>query len=123
VEIFQRITSGILVALLVFVTGLSSAAHGAVNDCTGGHCDAQAMAMPAGAHHVDHASSGPGGGVPLGHDSASHEGCGPYLCHVLALSIHQLAATVGQAGIVLGWPVARLSALKEPDGLDRPPNH
>lgn len=103
------------------MTGLGSAAHALSKNCAGGHCDDHAS-MSVDMHHADHASVEPTGSVPQGTDGVAHEGCNPFLCHVLALSSQYSEATFDQSETVLGWQVGHLSTLEEPDNPDRPPN-
>ncbi len=117
----RPITSTLLVLVLTLLTGVSSVAHGLPTDCGGGHCDYH-MTMIAKENHVGHGQLEPMGGVLHGSNGLMHDECNPFLCNVLALALPPLEAVFDQSEAALAWHVTGLSALKEPDNPDRPPN-
>lgn len=104
------------------MTGLGSAAHALSENCVGGPCDTH-MHMPAGEHQADGSASGDhSDDVSHQSDGSVHEGCSPFLCHVLAITPQYSEATFDHSETVMGWQVGRLSTLQEPEHPDRPPN-
>ena len=88
-------------------------------NCAGGHCEDH-LSKSVDAHYADHASTED---IQHDPDDMTHEGCNPFLCHVLALTSQYSEAEFEHSETVLGWQVVHLSALEEPDNPDRPPNH
>lgn len=117
----QRITSMVLVSLLVLMTGLGGAAHALSNDCANGHCDDH-VTVNATEHHAGHLPGKATDSGPLGSNGMEHDECNPFLCNVLALTLASSEAVFDQSEAALAWQVSGLAALEEPDNPDRPPN-
>lgn len=117
----RNITSILLVVLLVFMTGLSSASHALSMGCVGGHCDEHKV-MPVVENHTGHALGELTSSTLLGSDGIEHDECNPFLCNSLTLILLTSDAVFDQSEAVLGWQVGHLSTLEEPDNPDRPPN-
>ncbi len=103
-----------MVAVLALVLGLGTVAHTMPPGCFGAPCDDHATG-PAAHQHADDTTH-------QGTDGPSHDGCNPFMCHVMALVIAPHHVDLRPSGIVLGWQVAHLSTSQHPDSPDRPPN-
>ncbi len=116
-----RITSALLVALLVVWTGASVFAYDLSDNCPGGHCDSRLVANN-GVHHSGQDLAVLGADHDHYAGGSAHGQCDPSLCQVLAFSPQLSVVMFSQTVTVLEWRVAQLSALLEPDFPDRPPN-
>ena len=114
--ILQRMISVVLAVILVLLTGFASVAHDMPLNCNDGHCDEVQSSERS--PHLDRLS-------PTGHhetDGADHDGCNPFLCNLMLLASETSDASPDQFEQVLNWQVSELSALREPEHPDRPPN-
>lgn len=114
----RYISTMMLAALLVLMTGLGGAAHALTNHCVSEHCDEQMSRMVA-EHHVDHVSGDVTDRIPHG---LEHSDCNSFLCSVFALMLTSFEAVFDPSETAFVWQVSSLSTLEAPDNPDRPPN-
>lgn len=120
-QYFRHITTTIAVVFLSLVMGLGSAAHALSKGCGSWHCD-DLVSMTADEHNAGHASAEETDSTPLRPTGIEHDGCSPFLCHVLALMSQISESTIDRSEVVMAWQVGRLATLEVPDNPDRPPN-
>ena len=111
----------LLVVLLVLMTGLGDRAHAMLENCNDGRCEHH-LHTPVVEHRAGHVSAAPSEDAQHEPDSATHEGCNPFLCNALMLTTQDSQTTPSRSGIALAWQITSLSTLNEPDNPDRPPN-
>lgn len=117
----SRITSLILVALLVFMTGLGGKAHALSQEHANAHCGTH-MIVPVAEHHVGYALEEATDSVSNGSSGQQHAECNPILCNALALMLCSSEVAFDHSEAVLAWQVTGFATLDEPDNPDRPPN-
>ena len=118
----RRITSAVLVALLVIVAGLSSTGHAMSKGCMVGHFDDQMVVLHP-THGVNQApleETSPAS-WPASNDT-DHDGCNPLLCNAHALTPQASVARCASFETVLAWQVVHVHAPEHAETPDRPPN-
>jgi hypothetical protein len=121
VRLFENITTVLIVAVLVMVTGFGSSVQALMADCANGHCDAhRAVATHEG--HADQMVMEHTGADFSNEDRVQADECCTFLCNGLAYSPVPSALAHRQFAAVSGWPIVPLSPLNEPQSPDRPPN-
>ena len=117
-----RITSALLVALLLVMSGAGLSAHGRAAPCSSAHCS-MAISEPDALDQADQIA------VHQGHPAADQNGflipqggCDLSLCHGLMASLPPAVVISQQIEVPVAWRVARDLPLTEPDTPDRPPS-